>query len=349
MKEYCSFLLFLLLFSSCLSIKDSGSSKITITGRIVENGIGMPGVTVEIVGNTLTSSTATDDDGYYSFIIEYDGLYDVKFSRTGYSFSTPSVSIDMVGKSVTAEQIDAIPVENKFTDQMVVFKRITSGTYMMGSQRGDFDEKPLRNVTVSGFWMSSCEISQKVYASMMGQNPSSFQGDDTLPVEMVSWNDAASFCNIMSRKSGLQPCYDEVSWECDFSKDGYRLPTEAEWEYACRSGSTGQYANGENESDLARVSWYVGNSGYKTHPVGGKEPNAWGLFDMHGNVWEWCNDWYGTYDNTTTNPVQTKKSSYRVIRGGAWSDNATECRSSNRDKYYQGMSYNLIGFRIVRR
>jgi formylglycine-generating enzyme required for sulfatase activity len=309
----------------------------------------MPGVLVEMIGSTVTATVTTDSDGYYSFTIEYDGMYDLKFSRKGYSFNKSSLSVDMVGESITAESVDALPVDSEYTDQMVIFKRISAGTFMIGSQKGESDEKPLKNVTISGFWMSSCEISQKVYNAIMNHNPSSFKDDDTLPVEMVNWTDAATFCNTMSKKAGLQPCYDEISWACDFTKDGYRLPTEAEWEYACRAGSTGQYTSGENESDLARVSWYVGNSDYKTHPVGGKEPNAWGLYDMHGNVWEWCNDWYGTYDNTTTNPVQTKKSSYRVIRGGAWSENAAECRSSNRNKYYQGTSFNLIGFRIVRR
>ncbi len=349
MKKIYPSILLLLLFASCLNIKDSGSSKPVIRGRIVENGIGMPGVLVEMIGGTLTATVTTDWDGYYSFTIEYDGMYDLIFSRKGYIFSKSSLSVDMVGDSIAPESVEALPMAAEFTDQMVDFKRIAAGTYMMGSQNGESDEKPLKNASVSGFWMSSCEISQKVYAAIMNRNPSSFIGDENLPLEMVSWEDAALFCNAMSRKAGLEPCYDEISWACDFTKTGYRLPTEAEWEYACRAGSTGQYSGGETESDLARVSWYVGNSGYKTHPVGGKEPNAWGLYDMHGNVWEWCHDWYGAYESSLNNPVQSKKSSYRVIRGGAWSESATECRNSNRNKYYQGMSFNLIGFRVVRR
>src|SRR3990172_1474954 len=134
-----------------------------------------------------------------------------------------------------------------------------------------------------------------MFQKMMGFNPSLMAGDERRPVDQVSWYDAVEFCNRLSEIAGLNPSYDINNRSCIFTRNGYRLPTEAEWEYACRAGTTTRYYSGNSESDLARVGWYRLNSDGTTHPAAQKEPNAWGLFDMHGNVWEWCNDWMGNY------------------------------------------------------
>ena len=231
-------------------------------------------------------------------------------------------------------------------------------------------ERPVHDVTLDGFEISKYEITQGQYKSIIGLNPSHFSGSDDLPVEYVSWNDAVKFCNALSDTAGLDRCYDESTWECDFSKNGYRLPTEAEWEYACRAETTTEYSTGDSENDLARAGWFYANSGNeslfgrkwnytevtnnncRTHPVGEKEPNAWGLYDMHGNVWEWCNDWYdsGYYASPqTADPVGSSSGSSRVYRGGSWGYSAWGCRSANRLRYLGAGPYDGIGFRVVRR
>ena len=340
---------FLTVISSCFNIDDSESTKY-IRGKVLESGIGLPGVSVEITGSNTKENIQTDSEGNYSFIVQLDGLYTLTFSRSGYVFEKQLLTIDMIGKSIIAEVVTAIPKDSTYIERDIKLIRVPGGSFQMGANNGEVDEKPVHQVTVSGFWMSAYEITQAQYQAAMGYNPSHFTGNENLPVEMVTWLNAVSFCNALSKKAELQTCYDEMTWVCDFSKDGYRLPTEAEWEYACRAGTTTQYYTGNNESDLSNAAWYVGNSQYKTHPVGMKEPNAWGLYDMHGNVWEWCHDQFGVYKNeNTNNPTGAEKANSRVIRGGAWSDNPNDCRSANRESYYQGMSYNLIGFRIVRR
>jgi formylglycine-generating enzyme required for sulfatase activity len=340
---------FIIVTSSCLNIDDSESTKY-IRGKVLENGIGLQGVTVEMVLGNQKESVQTDSEGNYSFIVQFDGLYTLTFSRSRYIFDKSLVSIDMIGKSIQVELVTATPEDSTFIERDIRFIRVPGGSFQMGSNDGEIDEKPVHQVTVSGFWMGVYEITQAQYQTIMGSNPSYFTGDNSRPAEMVSWLNAVQFCNVLSTMAELQPCYDEMTWECDFSKDGYRLPTEAEWEYACRAGMTTQYCTGNNESDLSFAGWYVGNSQYTTHPVGMKEPNAWGLYDVHGNVWEWCHDQYGAYTNESTiNPTGAEKTNKRIVRGGAWSDDPDECRSANRESYYQGMSYNLIGFRIVRR
>ncbi|MFC1561009.1 SUMF1/EgtB/PvdO family nonheme iron enzyme [Candidatus Latescibacterota bacterium] len=229
---------------------------------------------------------------------------------------------------------------------------IPAGNFQMGSTTGEAYEQPVHTVTLSAFEMSTTEITQGQYTAIMGSNPSYFTGDDNLPVEMVDWYDAVKFCNRLSDRVGLEQCYDESTWECDFSKTGFRLPTEAEWEYACRAGTTTKYYTGDTESDLARAGWYSGNSGSKAHPVGQKESNAWGLYDMHGNIWEWCHDWYDSEYYTkspTNNPTGIQSGLYRVNRGGRWDYSAGGCRSAMRAGHDPNLKHNTLGFRIVRR
>ena len=199
------------------------------------------------------------------------------------------------------------------------------GTFMMGHPEDEDSGVTLHEVTLTkGFWMGKTEVTQAQWKSVMGNNPSEFKGDN-LPVENVSWDDCQQFC----KKTGLQ------------------LPTEAQWEYACRAGSTGPYAGTGN---LEEMGWYVDNSDDETHPVGTKQPNAWGLYDMHGNVCEWCADWWGDYPNDAVTDPQGASSGWnRVVRGGSWCFDAGSCASSYRDYACDPSDAdNYVGFRLVR-
>src|SRR5262249_28372643 len=163
-------------------------------------------------------------------------------------------------------------------------------------------------------------VTQELYEKVMGVNPSKRKGARN-PVERTQWTDAVRFCNKCSELDGLTPCYDLNTWECRFEADGYRLPTEAEWEYACRAGSQAKYCFGDAEADLTRFAWFKPGSGGMTRPVGQKLPNRWGLYDMHGNVWQWCNDWYAesSYaESPRQDPKGPSAGKKRVLRGGAW-------------------------------
>ena len=186
--------------------------------------------------------------------------------------------------------------------------------------------------------------------------PSHFKGDER-PVEQVGWGEAAIYCNLRSKDEGLQPCYDETTAKCNFAANGYRLPTEAEWEYACRAGSADDYGFGADPRQLPQHGWFAENSGKTTQPVARKKPNAWGLFDMHGNVAEWCNDFYGAgyYPKSpAANPRGPDEGERYVLRGGAWNSTAERCRSAARRYESPGFqdacfARDAIGFRCVRR
>ena len=213
---------------------------------------------------------------------------------------------------------------------------VEGGTFMMGatSEQGseaESDEKPAHQVTLSSFSIGKYEVTQEEWEAVMGSNPSYFKGKK-LPVEQVSWDDCQTFIRKLNQMTGKQ----------------FRLPTEAEWEYAARGGSKScgyKYAGGDN---LGSVAWYTDNSGNKTHEVGKKQPNELGLYDMSGNVWEWCQDWYGDYSSSSqTNPTGSSSGSYRVYRGGSWIDDAGYCRVSNRSggtPVYRG---NGLGLRLA--
>jgi formylglycine-generating enzyme required for sulfatase activity len=240
--------------------------------------------------------------------------------------------------------------------EMVV---IPAGFFEMGSSRGRADEKPVHKVWVDSFLMDRTEVTQAEYEKLgkieAFPNPSHFKGAN-LPVEQVSWPQAALFCNARSNLEKLKPCYNDEC-VCDFEADGYRLPTEAEWEYACRAGTQTDYANGNDARRLGDVAWYAENAGKKTHPVGQKKANAWGLFDMHGNVAEWCHDAFdiGYYKSSPEkNPRGPAPGKEYVLRGGSWKSSAEAARSSYRLAETPGFSdaclaKDAIGFRCVRR
>jgi len=216
-------------------------------------------------------------------------------------------------------------MEKKFKDLNVSCEmvHVPSGSFQMGGTI--LDELPVHKVTLSAFYIGKYEVTQALYESVMGNNPSSCIRDgDNMPVESVTWYDAIEFCNKLSEREGLQSAYtvngENVEW--NRNADGYRLPTEAEWEYAAKggNGSPGNYTYaGSNDENI--VAWYEDNSGKHTLPVGKKAPNDLGIYDMSGNVSEWCWDWDGEYlSGAQTNPVGASSGSGRVLRGGSWSN-----------------------------
>ena len=234
---------------------------------------------------------------------------------------------------------------------------VPAGEFTMGNAKAKAaDQKPAHKVKVSAFYIDKYEVTQKDYAEITGQNPSCFQGGDR-PVERVRWTDAALYCNLRSKKEGLKPCYTPRTWECDFTADGYRLPTEAEWEMACRAGSKGEFYFNGKANDLTKYGWIRTNSRESTHPVGKKAPNAWGIYDMYGNVAEWCNDYYDANiyaSGKNVDPTGAATGKKRVIRGGSWKDRPKSISSSARmaddpatADICQG--YDNYGFRCVRR
>ncbi len=203
-------------------------------------------------------------------------------------------------------------------------KLIPAGEFRMGSTEAD-NEKPRHLVTIARpFYLGVYPVTQRENMLVAKENPSHFSGNDRLPVESVSWFDAVTFCNALSQKDGLPPFY-KINGKTvqvpDWSGPGYRLPTEAEWEYACRAGTNTRFLFGNDENALGQYAWYSANSGSKTHPVGEKKPNAFGLHDMHGNVWEWCWDGYDANyygQSRAKDPRGPEAAVPRVFRGGSW-------------------------------
>jgi formylglycine-generating enzyme required for sulfatase activity len=231
---------------------------------------------------------------------------------------------------------------------------IPGGTFLMGDAGGEVDEIP-HEVSLSDFYMDKYLVTQAEYEKVMGNNPSRWPGRKN-PVEQIRWSDAVRYCNSRSLIEGLQPCYNLEKWTCNFTLNGYRLPTEAEWEYACRAGTTTHYFFGDEGEKLRNYAWFEGNSGQRPRPVGRKLPNPFGLFDMLGNVWQWCNDFYKVdyYEGSPRqDPKGPESGDNKVVRGGSWAAEANQCRSSFR--YYEDPSYtdvcfgyDIYGFRCVR-
>jgi formylglycine-generating enzyme required for sulfatase activity len=212
---------------------------------------------------------------------------------------------------------------------------IPAGEFVMGSSK-ESNATPHPVKLTQGFWLSQTEVTQAQWRAVMGNNPSRFKGDD-LPVEMVSWND---ICGNEERTGGFLGKLNELQ----VNGGRFDLPTEAQWEYACRAGKTG-----DDDGDLGAKAWYSENSDSKTHPVGQKQSNAWGLYDMQGNVWEWCADWKADYSTgAATGPTGPASGSLRVIRGGSWGYNADGCRVAGRGIINPSNTYYNIGFRVAR-
>lgn len=282
------------------------------------------------------------------------GRYHVEVSANGYETQKMWVSLT-AGQDKTldfhlkpiAKQQPVASQGQKITNSLgMEFVYIAPGTFMMGSPSNESGrlnyEKQHRVTLTKGFYMQTTEVSQGQWKAVMGGNLSEFKScGDECPVEQVSWNDVQQFIRKLNQREG---------------SGTYRLPTEAEWEYAARAGSDAAFANGGIselkcgfDSNLDAMGWYCGNSNSKTHPVARKQANSWGLYDMHGNVYEWCQDWYGDYpSNSVTNPTGPSGGSYRVRRGGSWDDSAKDCRSAFRYRLSPGNRSYLLGFRLVR-
>jgi formylglycine-generating enzyme required for sulfatase activity len=233
---------------------------------------------------------------------------------------------------------------------------IPAGEFLMGSPDSDGDaqddEKPQHQVRITRpFYLGTTEVTQGQYRAITGESPSNFKGSHDLPVEEVSWNDAIAFCNKLSEREGLKPYY-QLGAGAPSGGEGYRLPTEAEWEYACRAGTATRFSFGDADTSLGESAWFSDNSDFKTHPVGQKRPNAWGLFDMHGNVWEWCGDGYAAdcYQGSpaAADPPGPSQSADRVIRGGGWNDFPQDCRAALRGWFAPGYRGSSLGFRLAR-
>ena len=212
---------------------------------------------------------------------------------------------------------------------------LPAGTFTMGSDEYD-SEKPKYQVTLKRFAIGKYPVTQEQYQAIMGNNPSHFKDNPNNPVEQVSWHDAQAFCQKLSEKTGKK----------------YRLPSEAQWEYACRAGTQTRYYFGDNEKQLGEYAWYSENSTSKTYPVGQKKPNNWGLFDVSGNVWEWCEDgWHENYQNSPKGGSSWNdshsQSPLRLLRGGSWFNLPRDCRSAVRHRLHAGFRFNDNGCRLA--
>ncbi len=217
---------------------------------------------------------------------------------------------------------------------------IPAGEFLMGSPDSDKEaypfEKPQHRVRITKpFYLGKYLVTQEQWEAVMGNNPSRFKGPKN-PVEQVSWEDCQKFLGKLNAKVGS-------------GAGKFQLPSEAQWEFACRAGSTTKYYFGDDAARLGDYAWYTANSEDKTHPVGEKKPNASGLYDMHGNVWEWCQDWFEDYkESPVDDPTGAATGSYRVLRGGGWGDPAGFCRSAYRDRVFPGYGYDYLGLRVSR-
>ncbi|MDP3113667.1 MAG: bifunctional serine/threonine-protein kinase/formylglycine-generating enzyme family protein [Candidatus Cloacimonadaceae bacterium] len=256
---------------------------------------------------------------------------------------------------------NTISTPNQMQTQTKNMIYVEGGTFNMGATDVESNERPVHQVTLASFYIGKHEVTQKEWLAVMGSNPSYFKGEN-LPVAQVRWFDAIDYCNKRSINEGLTACYSvdgsnkPNDWRrgtivCDWNANGYRLPTEAEWEYAARGGNKSKGYEYAGSNDIGSVAWYGGNSGGKTHPVGSKAPNELGIYDMSGNVWEWCWDWYaGDYyaKSPASDPRGAGSVEYRVLRGGSWYYGEYNCRVANRNNSNPDNGYHNKGLRALR-
>jgi formylglycine-generating enzyme required for sulfatase activity len=273
------------------------------------------------------------------------------------SDSTTKVQKSETGPNMTAS---AGPL-TATTQSGVEMVSLPGGEFLMGNDHGNADEAPAHKVKVSPFLMDKFEVTHEMFAKAQLPDPSHWQENPKTPVERVRWRDAKRYCNERSLLEGLKPCYNEKTpdWDCDYAANGYRLPTEAEWEYAARGGTDGAYDFGAPEK-LRQYAWFKENSEEKTHPAGQRRPNSFGIYDLYGNVSEWCEDVYSpaSYPESPAadphGPPSPGKDVKRVIRGGSWRSSLDQCRATARQGERTGdtdacFSTDYCGFRCVRR
>ena len=277
--------------------------------------------------------------------VEKNRTYVLVLNQMGMSSNPADVSTTVSTVSVSPVQVPAVP-SNTISDDVITIPvkdgiciemvKVEGGTFMMGAtsemKNPNSNEKPVHQVTLTNdYYMGKYEVTQALWQAVMGSNPSEYKGDN-FPVETVSWNDCQKFISKLNSLTGRM----------------FRLPTEAEWEYAARGGKESRGYQYSGSSNISDVAWYDENSGSKTHPVGTKQANELGIYDMTGNVWEWCSDWYSSYSSSSqTNPTGSDRGSARVSRGGGWNCNASYCRLSVRFYYTPDFRLDILGLRLA--
>jgi formylglycine-generating enzyme required for sulfatase activity len=344
-------------------VVDRGEREIVKVAPVPRNG-GLKVIATDRLGNAAEARVRIDDADAgrtYQPITLLRGSHRVLVDGAAGSWAGDVVidesvllefPVSLPGLEVDAAQATAGAIAEPRSARMV---RVPEGKFMMGSPPSDLEhssDEIRHSVRISKpFMLMTTELTQAQYESVMGENPSQVTGPD-LPVGNVSWMDAVQYCNRLSEREGLSPAYRigfrNVTWNRD--SNGYRLPTECEWEYACRARAATNYSQGASEAALDSVGWYEANAAATgAQPVGGKAPNAWGLYDMHGNVWEWCWDRYGEYKSgVETDPQGPSNGEFRVVRGGSWDYAADFCRSAKRVQFMSGYAYPNVGFRVAR-
>jgi len=327
-----------------LNLRDSFSLKVTdavsVSGQVIDKESGEPISNAVVgvyhgIGQILDPYTYTDSDGKFNLSYLGEEPFTLAAWKEGYIREEKEVNRG----ACTFYLISQDPGET-FTNTIgMEFVLIPAGEFEMGSDEGYyFYYGPAHHVTiVNPFYMGKYEVTQEQWRAIMGDNPSYFTGDDDLPVECVSWDDVQDFITKLNEKEGT---------------DKYRLPSEAEWEYACRAGTTTRHSFDDDESELYDYAWYYLNSGWQTHPVGQKKPNSWGLYDMYGNVHEWVQDcWHSDYNGAPTDGSAWEVACYhgavRVYRGGSWGGCARLCQSAYRDQDDPRGRSDSLGFRLL--
>lgn len=319
---------------------------ISILGRVIDEntGEGIEGASIQV--EKYTDKILSGNDGSFRFDNIPAGSNIISLTKAGYAVKKSSLYIlpsKTAGYDITMSKLNEL--------QMIF---VQGGKFKMGDTFGDgnISEKPAHDVTLSSFYISKYEITQKNWIETIGINPAKFWGDEN-PVESISWNDAVEFCNFRSILEGLQPCYKIEGGNviCDFNANGYRLPTEAEWEYAARGGLLSKNTKFSGSSNIAEVAWFYNNSDNISHPVGLKLPNELGIYDMSGNVWEYCWDFYDeNYYSQSTQQNLTGPSNglTHVIRGGSWTDDMVFNKVYFRNYYESRSRGTNVGLRVVR-
>jgi len=311
------------------------------------------------------------------------GKHKITVKKDGIETSGDEVTVQAEGKgkftvrfAAPTERSHEVPkvdgLESIKNSIGMTLRLLPSGEFVMGSPddaiEAEKDDKPSHRVRITKpFYLEVCEVTQAEYEAVMGNNPSHFSahGDgkdqvagestDHFPVENVSWLDAIQFCNKLSEKEGKKPFYEIDGKDVrdpDWNGQGYRLPTEAEWEYACRANASTstRFSFGDNAGELGAYGWFDLNSEQRTHPVSQKRPNGFGLYDMHGNVKEWCWDWWSEgyyYRSPADDPTGPERTSGRVGRGGSWQFEPRDCLSANKDWHLPAHRSDDWGFRLA--
>ena len=351
------------------------SCGIFLIDEVLVSDIDMEGIPLKAALNLIFSRTEApsltylirDDVVWITTVEEASWIAEVADIDTELQSQPPHFSSEDAPDPVPTSTVTAVdnPHDSIVTNSIgMSLKLLPAGTFRMGSSSGDRDEKPVHEVTLTQpFFMGIYEVTQEQYERVMQANPSGFNGRTKNPVENVSWNDVVKFCDRLSSLPAEKS-----------SGRVYRLPSEAEWEYACRAGTTTTYNFGEDAADLGSYGWFGDNSGdrlldvkailenadksnplarlhannCRPHPVGEKKPNAWGLYDTHGNVWEWCQNWHDHYATGSVNdPTGPGSGSVRTYRGGGWEITAGYCRSAFRSFSPPDNRHNFLGFRVV--